>query len=331
MGALNPKSRTYTRRVSSKPFVAGGADTIDIPRGDDIAAIIVEFTGTVQLTAAATTVSEFGTAMLLNQMQLAADGSKRFAAREGILSAIGNFEVGLSRELVNPGTGIATHPVYSQHMIDMASFGCPRPKDSSLHTGLPYMSMLQLNLQYGAISDMYSNFGAGVVGAVAVTVNVYVEYYQELSAKDLTEERFIRRVTPFELKTATAQPILPLQLPTGTYFRGLKWQTFDLATAKPVSATRINTVLLRAGTDVRRALLSPGFVRGQNRREFEPGTLLDTFPTLAYVDLLPNDGSLTKLWDLRRAQDAWAEFDVQAQTWIKGEFVTYDYQPALGG
>ncbi len=328
---FRPKSATYTRRLFQKPFVASGGDAFDIPRGDDLAAIIIEIVGTVTLSTAATTVSEFGTANLLASAQLAADGSKRYAYRNGIMSCIGNFEMGLSRELVNPGTGIATHSILSHHVIDLATYGGPRPKDSALHTSIPYMSLLTLNTQYGALSDMWSNFGAGVISASNIVVNVYGEYYQERNPKDLTEQRYLRRVTPFTLKSANANSLLQFQLPTGTYLRGLKWQSFDLATAKPVSAARVNTVRVRAGTDVRRDLLSPAVIRGINRREFEPGPLLDTFTTLCYLDLLPPDGSLTDLWDLRGATDAWAEFDVAANTWIDGEVITYDYQPALGG
>jgi len=330
MASFTPKAGTYTRRVYSRPFIAGGADSFDIPRGDDIATIIIEITGTVQLTTAATTVAEFGAAMLLNNAQLAADGSKRFQYRTGIMSAVGNFELGLAREQTNPGTGIATHNVSVQHIIDMASYGGPRPKDSALHTSQPYMSLLNLNVFYNQVTAMWSTFGAGVLGTVALTTNVYVEYYQEKSPADLTEGRWIRRVSPFELKSTAANSQLQLQLPGGTYLRGIKWNSFDLATASPTSAQRINAVRVRNGTDIRRELLTVPFIRGQNRREFLTGAYLDTYSQLAYLDMLSQDGSLTDLWDLRRATDAWAEFDVLANTWIQGEIIAYDWQPKLG-
>jgi hypothetical protein len=280
----------------------------------------------VQLTTAATTASALAPAQLVNMFTLGSDGSRQFENISAELALWGDFENGMSRQLTAPGVSVATHTVYAAYQLDRITADALRPKDSALHTSLPYMTALPLTMTFGQILDMYSTPGAGVVGTVSLTVNVYVAQYREFTRQDAVEPRWVKRTVFSDVTQSAANTNLQVPLPLGSFYRGSKILCLNSSTLE--AADNVNYVRIRNGSDIRMDSISPAALRKRNRDQYRLGALADTIGNpLIYADLWIGDGSFKKSMDLRGATDAWLELDVDATTRLHIAHVAYDPLP----
>jgi hypothetical protein len=323
-GRIQPKSNPLRRLVATKTWVRNGRDVVDLPRGYDLSSLYVEVTGTIQLTTAATTAALLAPAQLMNKFTLRANGNQSLTEILGIVAAVSNFERQLQRTLIPPGVGIATHTVYAGFRLDRINADGPRPKDSALHTSGRYMNLLQLQMDYGTEAACWSVFGAGVLGVVALTVNVYTDEIQEFTA-DAVEGRFIKRETYQDVSPPGANAAFLVPLPIGSMLRGVKVLALDSTTNEPTSA-KLNNLRIRSGANVRLDM-SLAALRAQNEVDYGiQGAQLSGIPGLAFGDLLVN-GRLNTLFDLRSASECFAELNVPAGARVILTVTNFDPPP----
>lgn len=329
--AFQPNSGTVKRLVGSTQWVSAGQWSFDLPRGQDINAWIVEVTGTITLSSAATTVSAAAPAQLISQITIKADAAKSLEDISGLQAACSNFERSLARNLTAPGTGATTHTVYASYRLDRVTPDTVRPKDSALHTSQNYMGSLQMRLQFGTVAACYSNFGTGVVSATALTVNVYSVEIQEATRMAMSEFKWIRRHTSFDQTFSAAVAAQLIQLPTNTYLRGIKILALASATNEPTDGL-LNNVRLRSGPNIR-ADIPGATLHVDNQTGFNlQTTQLSAIPGNYMLDLLEGNignRSLKSLWSLQAASDCTLELNIAANTRILVQSINYDMQPAL--
>lgn len=325
--SFRPESGSVLRFVQSYTWVASQRQVIDIPRGNDIMSLIVMITGDFTLSSAATTVSAVAPAQLISRMTWRGDSTKQMEDTTGILAAWGNFERSLSRDIVAPGVGAATHTVRAMFRLDRATPDGPRPKDSALHTNQQYMGSQQLFIDAGTIAACYSNFGTGVVSATNLQVSVYSEELQEGSPMGMSEERMLRKHTLYQnVFTATnanyLQPLLP-----NTYMRGVKILALLTSTGEP-TAGGVTNVRIRSGNNIRLDITEAA-LRAKNLGSFDlQSTQLSAVPGLMFADLVEAH-KLNTLWNLWNASDVNLELAVTTGYTVYMQLIDYDVQPAI--
>lgn len=299
------------RQVQQVPFVANQQIQLDIPRNYDINALFVRVYGTIQLTVGATAVKANAPSQLIERIDLFADGNKTFVQTAGIFAAIANSPRRYAQNMTAPLNTVATHTVDVTYFLDRANMDGVRPKDSTLHTQYPYMSLLTLRLTTGEAADCF-DMTAGTIGTVSLTIEVFVDETVELNPVDRFEGRFIRRLSYQELTVSAANSAAQIQLPVGSNIRCLRFFQTDGPAAyrdTPVD-TLINSIKLRDGVDVRYFLsLKDSVSKNIADAMVNPKTVRPTGVVLA--DLCP-DGHLNQLWDLRAVSQAYCELDVNA-------------------
>jgi len=321
--AFVPKSNIVRRLIASFPFVANSPYTVDLPRDYDLEGLYIELTGTVTLSAAATTVHAQAPAPMIRRFEVFADGSKNFVQTTGLLAAVAGFERKLTRDLTAPGTSAAAHTVYAGYRIDFSTMDSKRPKSSALHTKGEYMSLLQLRTTMGQLSDAYADFGTGA-GTTNLTVNVYVREIQEFDPAGSYEARFVKRTSLQQEVFSAANNAAQVIIPVGAYVRGVKFAVLNASGV--LSSTLLNRIKLRSGVNVRLDA-SYAALRAMNKDEFGlQTTQLDNLSGILFADLCPG-GMLNQLWDLTRTPQAFLELDVNANATIHMEVIEYVLQP----
>lgn len=327
LAAFIPESGQIKRLIGSATWVSGQPITFDLPRGLDINRYILEVTGTITLSSAATTVSAAAPAQLIDNIMIVGDGAKTYEMTTGLMAAVANFERSLARKLTAPGTGATTHTVFASYTLDRCTPDGPRPKDSNLHTSQAYMGSLQLRVVFGTVAACYSNFGTGAVSATSLTLNVYSVEDQEGTMDGLTEFRWVRRHTLYDQTFSAANAAAVIQLPTNTYLRGVRIIGMSSSTNEPTNDL-INNFILRSGPNVRLNLDSPS-VQVNNTQEFNLQTTQGTaIPGLYFLELL-NAHKLNSMWNLNGASECALELNVDANTRVQVQAVNYDMQPAI--
>lgn len=306
MANFPPKSNAIKRRVKQFSITAANhREQVELSRGYDLHSLMIHIYGTIQLTTGATSVNALAPAQLLSRVDIQADGNKNFHQTNGLLAMHTNFERKLSRIDTAPSSAaIATHSVDAYFYLDRVNADGPRPKDSALHTQRPFMSLLQANMQFGGLLDLWTG-GSPVLGTVALTCDVYQIEEQEFSEADAGEPRFVRRCSFQDVTVDANNSAQRVQLPVGSLMRGVKLVALD-DTGEPTN-TMVNSVILRNKANVR--LEIPwNALRADNVRDYglPNGVLPDG---VAFVDAAPG-GELTKLFNLEDASEADITLDV---------------------
>lgn len=327
---LSVNQNILRRKIAQKTFVAGGEDQIDLVRTHDLHSVMVRISGTVTTaTAAATSIKNVGVGRLLNRVELFSDGTKTLIEGDGRLAAFGNFERGLRKFVTLPtGTGTGAHAVEAVYMLDLATMDGPRPKDSALHTRLPFMSLLTLRLGY--VSDLLTALfvpGAATLSAYSLTVEVFQIEVQEFNPADMVEGRLIRRVSSQEAVIDASNSSFVFKLPVGNMLRGVK--VLALNDTDNADNTIVNNVIVRSAANVRLNMTGLG-LRRTNFFDYRMDAAEHT-AGLYYADLCPG-GRLNQLFDLRTSSNAEIEFDVTKPAGGNGrlllQIVEYIEQPA---
>ena len=327
---LSVNQNILRRKIAQKTFVAGGEDQIDLVRTHDLHSVMVRISGTVtHTTADATSVKNVGVGRLLNRIELFSDGTKTLIEGDGRLAAFGNFERCLRSYSVSPiVTDDTANPVEVVYMLDLATMDGPRPKDSALHTRLPFMSLLTLRLGY--VSDIVAALfvpGSATLGSYSLTVEVFQIEVQEFSPADMVEGRLFRRVSSQEAVIDADNSSLVFKLPVGNMLRGVKFMS--LSETDNAVNTIINNVVVRSAANVRLNMTGLG-LRRANLFDYNI-PLAEHTAGVYFADLCPT-GHLNQLFDLRQSSNAEIEFDVTKPSGGNGrlllQVVEYIEQPA---
>ena len=338
---MNILEAKLLRQVATPTFSAGNVVGVDIPRSYDLNSIMVEITASLTVaTANATGVRSYAPAQLVNNFQLIADGSRALDQVPGILAAVGNFQRNWMREVTPPSAAtIAGSPyaIRALYQLDRATIDSMlRPKDSALHTQAPFMSLLQLQITFGNLADIF-NIGSATISGTP-TVTVYVDETREFDPADANEARMVRRRSYQQATFTASQSAYQFNLPVGNYIRAVLFYCTDTVggvTNEPIN-TVLTNVILKSGADVRLNLpfLALRSKNAADQRLFGSATIAGLPTGFGVADLCMDagrgfDGS--KLWDLRGASEAKAEIVITSPTaatvWIAID--EYVFQPGL--
>jgi len=321
------KSHKIRRKIATLQFVENTTETVDIPLGYDLNNISLHLSGSYIIgTAVVTSVKTLAPSQLIKRISLYADGNQKFESTTGRLAAFAAFERGLARKITAMGVTVATHPIECTFFLDRENADGPRPKDSSLHTQRPYMSLLQLDIEFGALADCVVIGSAVLTGAI--TVDVILNETVELDKADAFEGRWVRRGTLQEVDVTATNSEQSITLPVGGFLRGCKIISLD--ENNDGVDTVINNVTIRSGVDTR-VNLPWNSLQNENLNDFnlQAGDLPDG---VAYADCT-DKGKLTTLFDLQNKSQAELVLDVtkpaggNAKLYV--QTINYYWQPAI--
>ena len=241
--------RTTNELTPQNQPTLGARVVFDIPRTADLENIFVLFTGTVNITTAATALIRDGIMELITGVELLANGG-----RDNLISAPfstltqGNFarrKNGSLPQITQPGLTIAAHPFSIGMTIDLASFGTLRPKDTNVRSG-NYES-LQLAFRFGG--DLSAVFSGGVFGATVLKMAVAVHETVELADAAGKYSNPVGRVlrTSQDVIIAGASNKVQLKLTPGQALRGVVLKVTTNAVPPVFSNTLLTRVRLNVG------------------------------------------------------------------------------------
>lgn len=317
------------RKVKSPAIVAGGFDTVDLPRGYDYEAVFFRISASLNVTTNATSVRAEAPVQLVPRVELIADGKNTVFSAPFWAISLGNYQRPLpesgARATTPPSAAtIATYAVEAIGVVDLATIDGLRPKDSNFRSyGL---SLLQARLTFGLASDPFV-LGAGVVAfSGSPVVDVYTaELIEDMTGpgKFATDPVAIRKVSYQEQAFAASNANAEMRLPAGNLIRDAFIRTEGGTTAGEPSL-QLNNVQLLNGVDVR-INLSGLALRAKNNADF--GQLTSGY----YIaDVLSRAGSavnLSELWDVSSAAEPKVVLDITGGANVKAQVVTTEYIP----
>lgn len=172
------------RLINTFPVTADNQQfTIDIPRGPAVEAVELRVSGTFAITTLYTAVRNAAAYRMLKQANFVLNSNVTMDSVNGPQLA----QLYVTRRsyptLTNPSgfTVAAGYSFDATFIFDRALMDMVRPKDSMLKTDIG-VANLQLRVQLGALSDMFT--GAGVATYTAVTMSASVIDYQEQKSAD---------------------------------------------------------------------------------------------------------------------------------------------------
>lgn len=305
------------RLVLAADLIQNNVSTFDLPRGYDIESIEFRVFGTANVTTAGAAVRAMAPTQLLKRVELIADGKNTIASIPGwaLVKNFGRSQTGY----MQPPTGfaIAAYQVEFSGSLDQCLIDGYRPKDSNLRTS--GMSLLQLRLTTGAITDLFTGSPAGSMTVFKIEIAL-VETVEMPDAKgEVTAPLYLQKRSYQDIAIPASNANQQIILPIGNALRGC----MILATinGEPSNAV-INNIQLASGVDVRYNL--PGAMTQRlNSKDYEPNGIMTNVAAwsssslietgLYIVDLMKNGPKavhVTNAWDLSRSSEAKMVLDV---------------------
>lgn len=315
--------RTYATIAA----VAGAFATIDLPRGYDYESIHVRAYGTVNVTAAATSVRVEAPCQIIPRIELVADGRNTLFSAPMWFASLAKYdrpnmlESGARVVTAPTAASIAAYPFEVNGVIDLATVDGERPKDSNFRTD--GLQLFQLRLTFGQALDMFVP-GAGVAAFTAF--NVEVSTVEMVEIPDANGQRTtpvaLKKVSYQELAVPTSNANQEVRLPAGNMIKSLVVRTDGITTAGEPTTAALNRAQIFSGVDVRINQLA-GAIRGQNNNDF--GQLTAGY----YVFELSRSGAptarLSELWDVTRQAEPKISMDITGGANVKAQAVVTEY------
>jgi hypothetical protein len=320
------------RRTHQVALTENNVITLDLPRGYDIESIVLQVTGTANITTAGAAVRAMAPTQLIKRVELIADGKNTIASVPGwaLCKNLGRDQFGA----MTPPTGfaIAAYAVELNGVLDQCLIDGIRPKDSNLRTS--GMSLLQLRITTGAAVDLLTGTPAGTMTAFSLNITT-IETIELPDAKGVvTSPLYLQKRSYQDIAIPSTNANLQIALPIGNALRGVTL----LATinGEPSNAV-INNIQLASGVDVRVNMPGSQLQRMGTLDNVNQGILTNTTlwssstsgPTGLYsVDLMrngPRDVSVTNAWDLSRASEAKIILDVTGGAGYQVTAVTTEF------
>jgi hypothetical protein len=315
------------RTYSSIPVVAGGFATIDLPRGYDYESLYMRITGSVQVTAAATSVRAEAPCQVVSRVEVIADGRNTLYSAPFWFSAFGSYDragaLAQGARVTTPpsGAGIATYAVEAVGTIDFCNIDGERTKDSNFRTD--GLQLFQLRLTFGNAIDMFVP-GAGAATyttmAVEITTTETVELPDAQGAR--TSPVALKKVSYQEIAVPTTNANQEVRLPAGNMIKSVVIRTEGGATAGEPGANVLNNLQVFSGVDVRHNVKSNS-IRALNNADY--GYIL---PGYYIVDLARNGNTtshLSELWDVSNQAEPKVSLDITGGAAVKAQVVTTEF------
>ena len=323
-------------RIKRRQFLANltenGAFTFDLGRGADIESVMIRITGTANVTTAGTAVRAMAPTQLLKRIELIADGKNTICSAPGWFLTKGQKRAQTGYMLPPTAATIAAYSVEMNAILDQALIDGIRPKDSNLRTA--GMSLLQLRLTTGALTDLFTGTPAGSMTVFQCEI-VTVETIEQPDEKgNITRPLYLQKRSYQDIAISASNANQQVILPVGNALRGVT----ILATinGEPSNAV-VNNVTLASGVDVRVNIPGPALQR-LGAMDYEPVGMMSNatawaaasmLPTGMYeVDLMRNgaqDVKVTDAWDLSRASEAKLVLDVTGGAGYQITVVTTEF------
>ena len=303
---LQPNQRRLFRSVDTKDFRENGQLNFDMPLGYDLNRVKVKMTGTITVGTAPTAYHDNAVLRLIKRIDLLSNGKSKYAELSGIRAALLNFERKLAKQITDVAAGTGAKTVEAHFYIDLTNPDGVRPKDSALHTISPFMTKLQLQINCGAMVDMFKTAGSGAISSFDLDVEVEVDETIEYNDAAYFENRLVKSQSLIEETIDATKTNHKVKLSTGNLMtRGVILYALDENGA--LSNSIINTIQLKSGVDV--PFLQDGnTIRATNISDYglNEGQLPDG---VYFADLCP-DGKLSQLWDTRNRSELDLVMDV---------------------
>lgn len=236
------------RNISSQPVTADNQQfLIDLPRGPHLELVEIRLSGSANITTNFASVRNIAAYRLLRKLDFVLNSNVTMDSVSGPQLAATYFTRRNPPTLTNPaGFVIAVQPFDVTFIVDRALMDMMRPKDSMLKTDVG-VANLQLRLQLGALSDMFT--GAGVATWSGVTLSVNVVDYQEQKAADgsTPAPKFYVKRNGFQQNIAGASNGNQIKLNTGNRLRAVSVRALDPTTTEPNLALITRLGIKRAG------------------------------------------------------------------------------------
>ncbi len=261
-------------------------DTFDIPRGPHIESVILRFSGTFAITTAFTTVRSIAAYRMFRFVNFVLNSNVTMDAVSGPQLAQMYVTRRQYPPITNPsGVAIAGGYTFDAMMIfDRALMDMINPKDSILKTD-EGVANLQLRVQLGALSDMFT--GAGVATYTACTLELSVIDYQEqrVNGKTPSPIWYVKR-TGQSVPIVGAQQQYQVKLSTGNRLRMVSARVLDSVTLEPNINLLTRFGIKRAGdqrVDMSAATLARLNVATYGVGTLLPGQVLWDFASVGYL------------------------------------------------
>ncbi len=237
------------RLVNTYPVTADNQQfTVDIPRGPAVESVEVRYSGTFAITTTYTAVRNAAAYRLLKFANFVMNSNVTMDSVSGPQLAQLYVMRRSYPTLTNPaGFGVAPGLTFdATFFFDRVMLDGIRPKDSLLKTDVG-IANLQLRIQLGALSDMFT--GAGVATYTACTLTVSVLDYQEAKdAKGNTPSpKYYLKRNGQTVAIAGAVNQSQIKLNTGNRLRIVSMIVRDPTTNEPNLALLTRFGLKRAG------------------------------------------------------------------------------------
>ena len=252
MGSQAPIKSNQTRGirlVKSAAILADNfQDTVDIPRGPAVESVVLRVGGTFAIATAFTLVRNIAAYRFLRRADFVLNSNVTMDSVSGPQLAQLYVTRRNPPNIINP-SGVAIAAGYTfeaTFLFDRAIMDMVRPKDSILKTDIG-VANLQLRLQFGALSDLFT--GAGVATYTAVSYAVSVIDYQEQKANDGTtpSPSFYAKRNGSTFSVFGAQAGYLNKLNTGNRLRIVSIRVLDPVTFEPNIALVSKFGIKRAG------------------------------------------------------------------------------------
>jgi hypothetical protein len=317
------------RKVKSPAIVAGGFDTVDLPRGYDYEAVFFRIEASLNVTVNTTSVRAEAPVQLVPRVELIADGKNTVFSAPFWAISLGSFarplpESGARATTPPSAATVATYAVEAIGAIDLATVDGLRPKDSNFRSyGL---SLLQTRLTFGLASDPFV-LGAGAVAfSGSPVVDVFTaELVEDMVApgKFATDPVAIRKVSFQEQAFAASNANAEIRLPAGNLIRSTLTRTEGGTTAGEPSL-QINNRQLLNGVDVRINLTGKQ-LRAKNNADY--GQLTSGYYVADVLARGQSAVALSELWDVSAAAEPKEILDITGGASVKAQIVTTEYIP----
>lgn len=318
------KQYRVLRKIAQLPVAAGGFVTYDLPRDYDYESIFFRINGSIQVTGAGTAVRAEAPCQIVPRIELVADGKNNIYSAPFWFASLANTDRPINQNgarAVTPPTSaaVATYAVEAIGIIDQATIGAVRPKDSNFRSS--GLSLFQVRLTFGNAADCF-------VGATASFVNMYVDVFVQQvvelpdAAGQMTSPLALKKVSYQEIALAASNANQELRLPAGNNIRSVVVRTDGATTAGEPSTAVLNSLQLVAGVDVRMNLNGPQ-LRAKNNCDL--GYLLAGYYVADVTDKGGAARNLTDLWDVSGVSEPKLVMDVTGGANVKMQAVVTEY------
>lgn len=320
------------RTYATVAAVAGQFATIDLPRGYDYESLHIRAYGTVNVTAAATSVRAEAPCQCISRVEVVADGRNTLFSAPFWFATLGKYdrpnmlESGARATTAPTAAAIASYPFEANGVVDFATVDGERSKDSNFRTD--GLQLFQCRLTFGNALDM---FVPGAGAATFTTFNVEISTVEMVELPDANGQRTtpvaLKKVSFQEIAVPTTNANQEIRLPAGNMIKSVILRTEGGVTAGEPGATVLNRAQVFSGVDVRVNSLGAA-IRGQNNNDY--GQLTAGY----YIMDLSRSGSptakLSELWDVTRQAEPKISMDITGGANVKAQAVVVEYL-ALNG